>query len=55
MASIQNYLDQISGARYGKDVRASIVNALDAVNKDANYTEDVSQTRDRFRSWLVWR
>ena len=41
MANIQSFLDKISGARYGKDVRSSIVNALDAVNKE---TENAVQT-----------
>lgn len=36
MANIQSYLDKISGARYGKDVRSSIVNAIDAVNTESN-------------------
>lgn len=35
MASIQNFLDKISAARFGKDVRSSIVNAIDAVNKES--------------------
>ena len=36
MANIQSFLNQIRGARYGKDVRSSIVNAIDAVNTESN-------------------
>lgn len=36
MANIQPYTDQIRTARYGEQVRGSIVNALEAMNDDIN-------------------
>lgn len=47
MANIQSFLDKIREARYGKDVRSSIVSALEAVNKDANYTVEVAGNMER--------
>ena len=38
MAQIQPYLDQINEARYGKDVRSSIVNGLEAMNNESEHT-----------------
>ena len=35
MANIKEYTDEISNARYGKDVRSSIVGAIEAVNTES--------------------
>lgn len=49
MANIDQYIEQIENARYGKDVRDAIVNALKAINTehhDNNVTSFNSRTGD---------
>lgn len=42
MASIQPEIDKISTARYGKDVRASIVSAIEAMNNESSSAYDAA-------------
>lgn len=44
MASISTYLNKIKTAVYGKDVRSSIHDAIDAINKESENTKQVAQT-----------
>jgi len=44
MADIQTYLDEISSAVYGEEVRSSIINALDAVNTSATDSAAAAST-----------
>jgi hypothetical protein len=41
MADIKTYVDQISNAVYGEEVRSSIINALNKVNDDNNSYESI--------------
>ena len=51
MANIKNYLDNIKGALFGKDVRSSIHDGIDAINKEVESTTgrqvDLEETFDQ--------
>ena len=51
MANIQHWLDQIRRAIYGREVRSSIADAIEAINKDCEGTgikqEQLEQTFDQ--------